>query len=202
MVRLGGRTEKEVGTEDMLFATLDTSIRNITWQSRSFLLYDTVGFVSDLPHELIDAFHSTLSAAAEADLLIEVIDVSDEHWQEKAAVTETTLKAIHADQIPILRIFNKADLLSADVQLDGLKTSCITGEGVEELMSEIEERLYPSEVTMSCLIPYDKMALVSARRGILKVEQQQEDETGWKMVLSGPEDTLKQFAPYQIKEEL
>ncbi|MCH4223234.1 MAG: GTPase HflX [Solobacterium sp.] len=201
MIQLGGRTEKTVGTEDMLFATLDTSIRNITWKSRAFLLYDTVGFVSDLPHELIDAFHSTLSAAADADLLVEVIDASDEHWQDKAAVTEATLKQIHADKIPVLRVFNKVDKISSDEHLEGMKTSCLLNQGIEQLIVEIENRLYPSEVTMSCLIPYDKMALVSASRDVLKVSAEQMDEQGTLITLSGPKLYMNPFKQYEVSEK-
>ena len=98
----------------MLFATLDTSVRMVQSKHKKFLLYDTVGFVSDLPHGLIEAFKSTLDAAREADLLIHVIDVADPSWQEKSDITQETLKEIHADDIPQIHVFNKVDKLGYD----------------------------------------------------------------------------------------
>ncbi|MBR2067432.1 MAG: GTPase HflX, partial [Solobacterium sp.] len=79
--------DKEVYSEDMLFATLDTSVRNIRISSYRFLLYDTVGFVSNLPHTLIEAFQSTLDAARDADLLLHIIDISDKDYEAKIQIT-------------------------------------------------------------------------------------------------------------------
>ena len=81
----------EVFEKDMLFATLDTSVRKIVYDKKTFFLYDTVGFVSDLPHTLVEAFKSTLDAARDADLLVEIVDVSDDDYETKMEVTENTL---------------------------------------------------------------------------------------------------------------
>ena len=99
----------EVFEKDMLFATLDTSVRKIVYDKKTFFLYDTVGFVSDLPHTLVEAFKSTLDAARDADLLVEIVDVSDDDYETKMEVTENTLREIGAGEIPVLRIFNKVD---------------------------------------------------------------------------------------------
>ena len=82
--------------KDMLFATLDTSVRKIVYDKKTFFLYDTVGFVSDLPHTLVEAFKSTLDAARDADLLVEIVDVSDDDYETKMEVTENTLREIGA----------------------------------------------------------------------------------------------------------
>ena len=117
--------EKHVFEKDMLFATLDTTVRKIAPpEHHAFLLSDTVGFIHKLPHNLVEAFQSTLEEAKEADLLIQVVDYSDEHYKEQIAVTNQTLKKLQADGVPMLYVYNKADLVSPDA-LPGLS-------GVEE----------------------------------------------------------------------
>ncbi len=104
-------TEKKVFEKDMLFATLETSVRNITLSdNKNFLLTDTVGFISKLPHHLVKAFRSTLEEVAEADLLIHVIDYSNPNYKKQMEVTQETLKELGADQIPVIYTFNKVDL--------------------------------------------------------------------------------------------
>lgn len=121
----GEGQEKHVMEKDMLFATLDTTVRKIAPpEHHAFLLSDTVGFIHKLPHNLVEAFQSTLEEAKEADLLIQVVDYSDEHYKEQIAVTNQTLKKLGADGIPMLYVYNKSDLVSADA-LPGLS-------GVEE----------------------------------------------------------------------
>ena len=103
--------DKQVFEKDMLFATLDTSVRQLTLpDNRKFLLSDTVGFVSKLPHNLIDSFKATLAEAANADLLIQVVDYSDENYPEMMAITEKTLKEVGIENIPMIEAYNKADL--------------------------------------------------------------------------------------------
>ena len=121
----GEGAEKHVMEKDMLFATLDTTVRKIAPpEHHAFLLSDTVGFIHKLPHNLVEAFQSTLEEAKEADLLLQVVDYSDEHYKEQIAVTNETLKKLHADGVPMLYIYNKSDLVSPDA-LPGLS-------GVEE----------------------------------------------------------------------
>ncbi len=103
--------QKMVFEEDMLFATLDTTVRRIAPTDRNaFLLSDTVGFISNLPHNLVKAFRSTLEEVLEADLLVQVIDYSDENYMEHIRVTENTLKELGAEKIPMIYAYNKADL--------------------------------------------------------------------------------------------
>ena len=107
--------EKKVMEKDMLFATLDTTVRKIAPENHhAFLLSDTVGFIHKLPHHLVDAFRSTLEEAKEADILLQVIDYSDEHYKEQIAVTERTLKELGAEGIPMIYVYNKADRVSVD----------------------------------------------------------------------------------------
>jgi len=103
--------EKMVLEKDMLFATLETTVRKIIPEkNKEFLLSDTVGFISKLPHGLVKAFRSTLDEVKEADLLLLVVDYSDSHYKEQLKVTQETLKELGADEIPNIIIYNKADL--------------------------------------------------------------------------------------------
>ena len=143
-------TGAEVGAQDMLFATLDPTVRKMQGlYCGDVLLDDTVGFVSDLPHELIAAFRATLQEAREADLLLHVVDISDPYRMERQHDVESVLESIEADRIPAIRIFNKIDLASQPprVQRDedgkpvAVALSAATGEGVEKLGEAISELL-------------------------------------------------------------
>ena len=108
--KYGAGEDKTVFEKDMLFATLDTSVRQLTLpDQKRFLLSDTVGFVSKLPTHLVESFKSTLAEAANADLLIQVIDASDPHYEDMMKTTQETLKQIGIENIPMLYVFNKAD---------------------------------------------------------------------------------------------
>ena len=195
-----GSHGREVTAEDRLFETLDTSVRRIMTGSGEFLLYDTVGFVSNLPHELIDAFHTTLASVREADLVLHVIDGSDPQWQYRAEVTEETLKAIGAGEVPVLRVFTKADA-GIDPNITGLSVSAFTGAGMAELTEEILRRLYPDETTVTCLVPYDKMALVETYRKIARIRLLENTEAGQRLQLQGSRVLLKPFEQYMEREE-
>ncbi len=109
--------EKKVLEKDMLFATLDTTVRRISpGDNRDFLLSDTVGFIDRLPHTLIKAFRSTLAEACGADLLLLVVDYSDPHHREQMQVTEDTLRELGAEKIPCIYIMNKADLVMEEME--------------------------------------------------------------------------------------
>lgn len=129
--------EKRVLEKDMLFATLDTTVRKIAPENHHpFLLSDTVGFIHKLPHNLVEAFHSTLEEAREADLLLQVVDYSDEHYKEQIAVTNQTLKKLGAEGIPMLYLYNKSDLVSPD-DVPGL--SGVAPEKMEECLPAVTE---------------------------------------------------------------
>ena len=110
VMRYLGDAEKTVMEKDMLFATLDTTVRSITpKENKTVLLSDTVGFIDKLPHGLVKAFRSTLSEAASADLLLHVVDFSDPDYKDHIAVTNETLEEIGAADIPVLMVYNKVD---------------------------------------------------------------------------------------------
>lgn len=162
-----GDEEKQVYEEDMLFATLDTTVRRITPPDRNaFLLSDTVGFISNLPHNLVKAFRSTLEEVREADLLIQVIDYSDENHMEHIRVTEDTLKELDAAKIPMIYVFNKADLCGmgefAAVQGDDrLYMSAKSRSGIDTLLTLIAGKLSERYRDCEFVIPYRRGDIVS-----------------------------------------
>jgi len=143
-------TGSSVGTQDRLFATLDPTVRRmLDMHCGEVLLADTVGFVSDLPHELIAAFRATLQEAREADLLLHVIDASDPWRMERQHDVETVLETIGADKIPVIRVFNKIDRTGQEVTLrrndrgrpSSLSVSALSGDGITQLREAISDML-------------------------------------------------------------
>ncbi|MBR5248406.1 MAG: GTPase HflX [Lachnospiraceae bacterium] len=167
MVELyGDNPEKKVLQKDMLFATLETSIRMIdTGENKPFLLADTVGFIHKLPHGLVKAFRSTLEEVKYADLLVQVIDFSDDHYKQQMEVTAQTLKELEAFDIPMIYVYNKADLKGMDnlprCREQQIYTCAVDGIGMEELAQMILEKVYADHVECEFLIPYDKGNVVS-----------------------------------------
>lgn len=163
----GGDEEKKVYEEDMLFATLDTTVRRITPPDQNaFLLSDTVGFISNLPHNLVKAFRSTLEEVREADLLIQVVDYSDENYMEHVKVTEDTLKELDAAKIPMIYVFNKTDLCGmgefATVQGDDkLYMSARSQSGIDTLLTLITGKLSKRYRDCEFIIPYKRGDIVS-----------------------------------------
>lgn len=139
----------ELEARDQLFATLDPTVRKLDIGSgETALLVDTVGFVRDLPHELVAAFRATLTETREASLLLHVIDLSDPHHEDRCAQVETVLREIGAADVPTLRVYNKVDVAEASLrkELNGAGTaqlgvSARTGDGLSALVTEISERV-------------------------------------------------------------
>lgn len=161
---------KKVYEEDMLFATLETSIRKIKIKDgKEFLLSDTVGFIRDLPHMLIKAFRSTLDEVKNSDLLLHVIDFSDEDYEENIRVTNSTLKEIGAENISVIYVFNKCDKVN-DTKLpyvDGNKVyiSAKNNIGINELIKVITSNIFGEYVTCKMQIPFERGDIVSYLKG-------------------------------------
>ncbi len=158
--------EKKVFEKDMLFATLETSVRSIRLEdNKTFLLSDTVGFVSDLPHDLVKAFRSTLQEIIEADLLIHVIDISNSHYKEQIEVTTDTLKQIGAEHIPVIYAYNKTDLIDLEMipkpEQEGLFIAAKKNKGIDELISLISQKVFTDYIICDMLIPYNKGDIVA-----------------------------------------
>ena len=165
LAKMGQDDGKQVFEKDMLFATLETSVRSIELEdNKSFLLTDTVGFVSKLPHHLVKAFRSTLEEARESDLLLHVVDVSNEEYSFMMDVTNKTLQAIDAENIPTIYIYNKSDLADLEYPLvsgDNIWLAAKEGVGLDELLQMIRKQIFSDYVTCQMIIPYDEGAVVS-----------------------------------------
>lgn len=163
--KIGQDETKTVFEKDMLFATLETSVRNIELpDNKSFLLTDTVGFVSKLPHHLVKAFRSTLEEARDADLLLHVVDVSNEEYKFMMDVTNETLKAVGVEGIPTVHVYNKADLANVTYPLvsgDNIWMSAKQSVGLDELIEVIRSYIFSDYVKCELLIPYEQGTVVS-----------------------------------------
>lgn len=167
--------DKQVLEKDMLFATLDTSVRRISSPGhRPFLLTDTVGFISELPHTLVKAFRSTLEEAKYADLILEVIDFSDPEYRHHMDVTRDTLAEIGAGDIPVLYVFNKSDLVQKiqeeESQLvmevprisdDRAYICAKSKESLDALIGLIEDKLKQDDTLCELLLPYSEGGILN-----------------------------------------
>ena len=164
--KYGAAEEKTVFEKNMLFATLDTSVRQLTLpDQKRFLLSDTVGFVSKLPTHLVESFKSTLAEAANADLLIQVIDYSDPHYKEMMETTNETLKQIGITDIPMINVFNKADRTEIEFPIlegdDQVVISAKQDASLDLLVDVIKKHLFKDYVTTTLLIPFTDGHVVS-----------------------------------------
>lgn len=160
--------EKKVLEKDMLFATLDTTVRRIcTGNNKDFLLSDTVGFIHKLPHGLVKAFHSTLEEVKSADLLLQVVDYSDPYYREQMKTTSQTLAELDAGDIPMITVFNKADKCEEKIAYpqivggDKIYLSAKEDSSLCMLTDMILDRIYADYTVEEFLIPYEKGSIVS-----------------------------------------
>ena len=199
-----GDTEKKVLEKDMLFATLDTTVRRISpGDNRDFLLSDTVGFISQLPHTLVKAFRSTLEEACTADLLLQVVDFSDPHHREQMEVTRETLKELQAGQIPCLYVMNKADLVMEESELpkvsgDRIYLSAKQGIGLAELLELIQKKLFGDYRECTFLIPYTDGAAVSRLQEQALVRSISYEADGVLISVSCKESDAGRYAAYEV----
>ncbi|MBC5998704.1 GTPase HflX [Clostridiales Family XIII bacterium BX16] len=166
LLQLSEREDKTVSSQNMLFATLDTQHRKITLEQGSeFILIDTVGFVSRLPHSLVEAFKSTLEEVRYADLLIHVVDSSYENRDFYMEVTNKVIEQIGAGDKDQIVAYNKMDIAKS-VPLDvsgheAVYLSAKTGENVHVLVEKIREKIFGGRVEMTLLIPYQRGDITS-----------------------------------------
>jgi GTP-binding protein HflX len=183
LLRFSDKSEKTVFEEDMLFATLDTAQRKIILDaSHEFVLIDTVGFVSKLPHNLIQAFKATLEEVLYADLLLHIVDASFSNHDFHIDVTNKVLKEIGAEAKEKIIVYNKSDLLE---QVDGIAmpdgksifVSAKSGQNMGFLIESIIEKIFSDRIVAKLLVPYDRGDIVSYLHEhcfIIKVEHQEQ----------------------------
>lgn len=200
-----GDEEKKVLEKDMLFATLDTTIRRInTGNNQDFLLTDTVGFIHKLPHGLVKAFRSTLEEIKGADLLLQVVDVSDLGYQEQMETTKETLRELGAGDIPMLIAFNKADRLFENLYprtagTNKIYISARQPESIELLVKEIIRRVYADYEEIQLLIPYEKGSIVSYLQENAQILEQTYEPEGTRMRVNCHHADAGKYEQYVVK---
>lgn len=201
--KVGQENNKQVFEKDMLFATLETSVRQIDLQdNKIFLLTDTVGFVSKLPHHLVKAFRSTLEEARDADLLLHVVDVSNEEYRFMMDVTNETLKAVGVEDIPTIYVYNKSDKANIAYPLvsgDNIWISAKEAVGLEELLQLVRTHIFADYVNCQMLIPYDQGAVVSYLNEQATVLATVYEEEGTLLTLEMKEQDFQRYQQYVIK---
>ena len=173
-----------VRSEDMLFATLDPTTRNLKLlNGEEVLLTDTVGFIRKLPHHLIDAFRSTLEEAKYADLILHIVDAASEEAETQMYVVYETLRQLGIKDKTIITVFNKQDLPEANRIIKDLKAdktvriSAKTGEGIPDLLHQIEEALRENKILIEKVFSYaqaNQLAPIRRYGQILKEEYREE----------------------------
>jgi GTP-binding protein HflX len=163
-------TGADVLAKDILFATLDPTTRRLRLPTnQNILLTDTVGFIRKLPHGLVEAFKATLEEVVQADLLLHVVDVSHPLADEQIAAVNTVLHEIGAGDKPVMMVLNKVDRLESAAALGRLQEryphavaiSATTGQGVEELLSEISSQIRPERELLELRIPHEAAAVIA-----------------------------------------
>lgn len=200
--KTGQHEEKQVFEKDMLFATLDTSVRQIHLEdNKHFLLSDTVGFVSKLPHHLVKAFRSTLEEARNSDLLLHVVDVSNDEYRHMIDVTNTTLLEVGVENVPTLFIYNKADLAGIPYPKIGrneLWISAKEGKGLDELLEMIKQSVFSNHVTCRMLVPFDRGDVVAYLNDSATILETEYEEEGTMMKVELGKVDYDRFEQYVI----
>lgn len=198
-----GSEEKQVFEKDMLFATLETAVRNIQLSdNKSFLLTDTVGFVSKLPHHLVKAFRSTLEEVAEADLLIHVVDYANPNYEHLIDITNQTLKQIGVENIPTIYAYNKADVMDIEipkVQDNRVYLSAKQKVGMNELIQMIRTQIYQDYIQCEMLIPYDQGQLISYFNEHAHVLSTDYENEGTKITVECKTSDFEKYKKYVIR---
>ena len=180
--KIGQEQSKQVFEKDMLFATLETSVRQIKLpDQKEFLLTDTVGFVSKLPHHLVKAFRSTLEEARDANLLLHVVDVSNDEHRYMMDVTNETLLEVGVKDVPTIYVYNKsdlADMMYPHVAGSNIWISAKEGKGLDELLDIIKKYIFSDYVQCDLLIPFDRGDIVSYLNEKASVKSTSYEEEG------------------------
>jgi GTP-binding protein HflX len=203
---LNALTRASVLVEDKLFATLDPTTRRLgLTKGGSLLLTDTVGFVRNLPHGLVEAFKATLEEAAAADLLVHVVDASDPEAEVHMETTERVLGEIGAGELPCILVVNKVDLVGPEFR-QGLPTrfpgahivSVKTGEGIPELFGAIENALVAGEDVVKVRVPDSDYGLVALLRREAQILDEERDDEGTTLSCRIPARIMSKFEAYKV----
>lgn len=203
LLSLSDKEEKTVFEENMLFATLDIQQRSVVLASgRQFILIDTVGFVSKLPHSLIEAFKATLEEVTYADLLLHVVDSSYENHDFHIDVTNKVMNEIGAGDKEKIMVFNKCDLPHEQIiQAAGeenIEVSAKTGYNIDILLERLEEKLFGDYILAKLLIPFDKGDISSYLCSEATVNLMEYKENGTYFEVQLKESDYQRFKKYEV----
>ena len=197
------QSEKSVFEKNMLFATLETSTRHIQLpDNKQFLLTDTVGFVSKLPHQLVKAFRSTLEEVTEADLLLHVVDLSHPEFQTQIEITNKVLDELGVKEPPMVYVYNKADLVEDEFTpstKEAVRISAKNLTNIDTLIDCIKSHIFQHYVKASFLIPYDRGNLVSYLNEHANVFDTEYLENGTLITVECSEHDAHRLAEYKVK---
>lgn len=200
---LNALTDAGVLAEDKLFATLDPTARALRLpDGRQVMLVDTVGFVRRLPHQLVQAFRSTLEEAVEADVILNICDASSPYAAEHLQVTGELLEALGCGEHPILQVMNKWDLVTAAPAEEGAQRVCIsarTGMGLSELLERVAALLPPDRRRVTLLLPFSQGALAEQCRREGQVEREEYVPEGLSMTVTLGARLLAATADYVVE---
>ncbi len=194
--------------EDKLFATLDPMTRRLRLPTnQNVLLSDTVGFIKKLPHRLVEAFKATLEEVVQADLLINVVDISHPQANEQILAVNSVLEEIGASEKPTLVVFNKIDrLMNGEIPPhwnemfpNSIFVSAKTGDGINELLNSIGYMLKPARLFVEILIPHNNPALAAKVYHIGQVVEKQYENDGVRFKVRLPPFVISEFQNYLVK---
>jgi len=197
--------EKEVMAKDMLFATLDVTLRKaLLPNKKEFLVVDTVGFVSKLPHDLVEAFKATLEEVQYADLILHVIDATNSSFELQKNTTESVLKELGADNKHTILVYNKIDRLDLDIYPkntdDVIYISAKKSINMEKLLYMIQEALMENTYPVTLLLPYDKGHIFSKIKDKYNVESFEYGEIGITLDVNLVEEDYNIYKEYVLEK--
>ena len=190
---LNAISDAGVLAEDKLFATLDPVVRQVTLPGGTqALVSDTVGFINKLPHDLVEAFKSTLDEVVCADLILHVVDASSPYYDSQMAVAEDVIAGLGAAETPRINVYNKLDKLAAQPAAKGEAAfiSAAKGEGIEALLSRAEHALGAERTMAELLIPYDKYEAVALIRAEGRILSETHEEDGTRIRAQLPQSAM------------
>ena len=197
--------EKEVFVKDMLFATLDVTLRKaLLPNKKEFLVVDTVGFVSKLPHDLVEAFKATLEEVQYADLILHVIDATNTSYELQKSTTEGVLKELGVNDKKHILVYNKVDKLELDIypksQEDIVYISAKQGINMDKLLNMIEMALMENTYSVSLMLPYERGDIFSRIKDKYNVENFEYGESGITLDVDLDEEDFNIYREYILEK--
>lgn len=197
--------EKEVLSKDMLFATLDVTLRKaLLPNKKEFLVVDTVGFVSKLPHDLVEAFKATLEEVHYADLIVHVVDATNESFEIQENTTKNVLKELDASDKPTIMAYNKIDKLDLDIypknQENTVYISAKQGINMDKLIDMIQDALMKNTHKVDLLLPYDRGDIFNKLKNKYNIEKFEYVENGIELTVDLDEEDYNVYKNYIINE--